>query len=190
MNVAIELTGMTGLVMHNERLADKQDEFARAIAEITSKRKKTAEDAAAIERLEFLGGLYYDPDVGVYVPAWNVVRCLEEAAKIRRLGTALIRALSVTTDRVVVEYSGPRKPPELWEAPAFRFRKSVGVQRNKVMRMRPIFRKWSVCLQAELLADVLDPSDLTEIANAAGRSIGLGDARKLGYGRFVAAVAA
>jgi len=188
MKVMVQLTGKTALVQHNVRLADKLDEYTKQIAEITGKRKKTEADEADIGKLEWFGGLYHDPEIGIYVPAWNVVRCFERAATITRLGTALIRAFAVSTDKLPLKYDGPAKPEKLWELQEYRWRTTVGVQRAKVTRVRPIFRRWSLELEAELLEDVLDPDDLRRIIDLAGRSEGLGDARKLGYGRFTAEV--
>ena len=189
MEIRLELTGGTPLVMHNIRLADKADDFAKSIAEITSKRKKTPADEAEIERLEWYGGLYHDPDLGLYVPSWNVIRCLERAATITRQGTALVRALAVSSDKLALHYDGPRKLDELWSKPEFRWRTTVGVQRAKITRVRPIFRRWAVTLDAHLLDTVLSPDDFMRIAELAGTSEGLGDARRLGYGRFAASVA-
>jgi hypothetical protein len=188
--VALELTGLTALVQHNVRLADKEDHFAKLIAELTGKRKRTEEDNEQIAHYEFLGGLYYDQDLGVHVPTRNIVRSIEDAGKITRQGTDVIRAVLFLEDRAKLEYDGPRLPEELWALPAFRFRASVGVQRSKVTRMRPIFRRWSLCAQADILTDVLDISAFRSIVEAAGRSAGLCDARKLGYGRFTATVVA
>jgi len=188
MKVIVQLKGATPLVQHNIRLADKLDDYTKQIAEITGKKKKTEADYADVEKLEWFGGLYYDPEVGIHVPAWNVVRCFERAATITKLGTTLIRALSVATLRLPLQYEGPASPEQLWKLAEFRWRVSVGVQRNKVTRMRPIFRHWGLDLEAELLEDVLDPDDLRRIIDLAGRSEGLGDARKLGYGRFTAEV--
>lgn len=190
MRTIIEFKGTTPLVMHNIRLADKRDEYARAIAEITGKRKRTESDDLDIERFEWRGGLYYDAEMGVYVPAWNVVRCLERAATITRQGASLIRALAVTTDRLPLTYEGPKDLDALAHRPEYQWRTSVGVQRNKVTRVRPIFRNWGLSLEAEVLEDVLNPDDLRRIAELAGRSEGLGDARKLGYGRFMIEMAA
>ena len=67
---------------------------------------------------------------------------------------------------------------------------AVGVQRSKVMRMRPIFRKWSLVVEAEYLEDVLNFETLSEIVSLAGRAEGLLEARRLGYGRSDAEVIA
>lgn len=186
MRVELRLTGISPLVMHNIRLADKHDEITMAIAELTDKkRNRTEADDREIERLEFLGGLYHEPGIGVFVPTANVVRCLENAAKITRQGAGLVRAVAVVTDKAPLVYQGPREPLKLWEQPEFRWRTQVGVQRGKVTRVRPIFRQWGLATEVELVEELFDRRDFERIAETAGRSEGLCDARKLGYGRFV-----
>lgn len=188
MRIVLQLDGITGLVMHNDRLADPDDQIVRAIKEITSKRTKTDADHAEVARLEWFGGLYHDAEAGIYLPTWNVVRCLEEAGKITKKGRSVIRAVAVASDKTPVLYDGPREPAKLWDRPEFRFRKMVGVGGKRIARMRPIFRRWAVALEAELLTDVMNIGDFEQIAEQAGRSEGLGDARKLGYGRFTVRV--
>jgi hypothetical protein len=191
MKVAIELTGVSPLVFHNARLADKADEIVREIASLTDKKtNRTDADDEQIGRLEWFGGLYYDAETGVYVPTWNVVRSLENGAKLTRKGATVIRAIAVSTDKAPLDYSGPREPKALEKLPEFRWRTQVGIQRGKVTRVRPIFRQWMLRVEAELADDLLDLRELQSIADAAGRSEGLGDARKLGYGRYTATVSA
>lgn len=188
MRVALQIEGMTPLVMHNIRLADKADEYARAIKELNDKKTKTDADYDEIARLEWFGGLYHDSEIGVYLPTWNVLRCLERGGVIIKKGTDIFRAVVVTSDRAEVKYEGPRDIKQLWDRQEFRWRTTVGVQRSKVTRMRPIFRRWSMVVEAELMEDVLNPSDFERVVELAGRTAGLGDARKLGYGRFMAEV--
>lgn len=188
MEILIELTGVTPLVMHSSRLIDSEDEIVRSIAELTGKRNKTDEDFRAVAKLEFLGGLYYDHSVGVHVPSWNLIRTFEQAGKATRQGTDIIRAVHLTTDKIPLIYSGPKTPEELWELPEHRFRTAVGVQRNKIIRMRPIFRQWQLSFEVELETDIMNPRDFEGIVAKAGRVEGLGDARKLGNGRFTATV--
>lgn len=188
MRVTIQLQGLTPLAMHNTRLADPEDHFTRAIKEITGKRKKTDVDQQEIARLEWHGSLYYDKTLGVSIPTWNVVRCLERAATVTRQGTTLVRALAVLQEAVPLEYEGPRDPEALYQRAEFRWRANVGVGRQRVIRVRPLFHQWGLHMEAELLEDVLDPADLRRIAALAGLAEGLGDGRKLGRGRFMAQV--
>lgn len=180
----IDLEGISPLVQHNIRLADKMDEITKAIADITGKRKKTEQDEAAIADLEFLGGLYHDQELGIYVTTWSIQRCLEEAAKVTRQGKAISRAVAFSVAQVPLKYEGPREPKALVAKPEFRWRTSVGVQGKKVTRTRPIFRRWSLSADVSLLEDVLDLDDFVAIVEHAGVMEGLGDARRLGYGRF------
>lgn len=185
MRILLKLTGRSGLVMHNPRMIDPEDEIVRAIAEITKKgSKQTDADRAEVARLEWFGGIYHDSEVGVHIPAWNVIKCINRGAVITRQGTDVLRAVSVLTDKLPLLYDGPRELVKLYDRPEFRFRKEVGIGQKKVMRVRPIFRKWSLEMEAELLEEAMNPDDLSRVATTAGLSEGLGDARKLGYGRF------
>lgn len=186
MRIILKIDGVTGLVQHNERLADEDDDYTRQIKAITSKRSnKTDADREEIARLEWYGGLYHDREIGVYVPSWNLIRCFERAAAMTRNGANVIRALSAVTDKLPLQYEGPRELAKLYALPEFRLRKMVGVGKNRVMRVRPIFRRWGLEFEAEFLEDVLNIEVLERIVEQAGRSEGLGDARKLGYGRFL-----
>src|SRR6478609_1208428 len=87
--------GGTPLIMHNERLADPLDSFAMALAQVTGIRKKTQADHEEIARREFFGGLYTEPTIDwpqpfdnclPTIPAWNVLRCLQEGAKRNKRG--------------------------------------------------------------------------------------------------------
>lgn len=187
MRVTIEMTGTTPLLCHNVQLADPDNPIVRQISTITSKRTKTPEDRAAIANLEWQGGLYVEDGVPV-VPTANIRRCLERAATLRKLGAALVRALIPYSVAVPIEHDGPRQIAELAKLPDYRDIRSVGVQRAKTNRCRPIFRTWALSMDAELLDDVLDFGDLVAVADLAGRVEGVGDGRKLGYGRFEASV--
>jgi hypothetical protein len=189
MDVNVILTGGTPLVMHNVRLADKLDEFAHQIALINAKKsKKTDADDAAIAELEWRGGIYHDPEIGVYVPTWNVVKCFNQAATVTRRGKDVYRAFLFETDKLRLGHDGPADIEALRARPEYRWRTSVGIGRSTVTRIRPIFRKWSLTLAGTLLEDVMDPEDFRDIVQLAGRSEGLGDARIMGYGRFTAEV--
>lgn len=171
--------------MHNPRMIDPEDEIVRAIKEITDKGKKqTDADRQQVARLEWFGGIYHEPDMGVYMPTWNIIKCINRGAVITKNGKDVLRSVSVMTDRVPLIYDGPKALEKLYDLKEFRFRKEVGIGQKKVMRVRPIFRRWSVELEAELIQEVMNPGDLLRVTETAGMSEGLGDARALGYGRF------
>lgn len=184
--VTVELTGTSPLVMHNRRLANPLDPIAKEIKKITSKRKKTEDDLLQIADLEWRGGIYSDPDLGVCVPTWNVLRSFEEAAKVTRQGRTIMRSVVMTDVNVPLQHDGPDDIDALWKDDRYRWYTDVGVQTSKLMRMRPIFPTWSCEVNAMLLTDVLDRDAFESIVAKAGLIEGIGDARKLGYGRYEA----
>lgn len=178
------------LLMHNERLADPLNPYARWLAELSGKRKKTERDHEEIGRREFLGAGYWsidgapDEQTGEpFIPTWNIVRCLQEAAKRHRLGQQVIRGIVPVEDETPLQYDGPRDAHELWKLGTFHSRKGVGVGTKRVMRTRPAFTDWKVEAELELDLTVLDPDVVHAIAFEAGRFIGLCDARPR-FGRF------
>lgn len=186
MNVLLIAEGTTPLVMHNERLADPLDEHTRGIARISKKRGKTDADLMEIGRLEFLGGLYMNGN-GPCIPATNILRCLQGGATRQKKGRDVLRGISPLLPQADLAYEGPREPDEMWTAGGFSLRKSVGIQRNRTMRTRPIFESWSLTLPVEVDPTLFDPDMLASIWRDAGRYEGLGEMRPV-YGKFRGAI--
>lgn len=201
MQVTLHLDGRTAsggsaLVMHNERLADPLDPFTQAIANVSKKRNKTTADYEEIAYLEFLGGLYTDPVAGYplngsspkpCIPAWNVLRCLQDGGRRHKRGMDVPRGIYPLTETAELIYDGPAEPDKLWKAGGFSLRKSVGVQRSRTMRTRPMFVDWQARLSIEVDATVFDLHTLQQIWKDAGIYAGLGEMRPI-YGRFAATI--
>jgi hypothetical protein len=195
----------TPLVMHNERLVDPLDEFVQEIATHTGKRgnNKTLSTHANISRLEFYGGLYTEPPLTlsfvegrtngasprVCVPANNIIRCLQQAgSQFDKKGQHVLRGIHQLEEYALLEYDGPDDPIELYKDPErFLLRKSVGVQRSRTMRSRPLFADWKLSLPIEVDQVVFNLETVRNIWAYAGRYVGLGEMRPI-YGRFVGEV--
>lgn len=190
MQLHVTLTGRSGLVMHNGRLADPIDDMAKAISEITDKRDKTPTDQEQIADLEWRGSLYFDRELGTYIPSGNVIRSFRDAATAWKLGEKVYDAVHLLTDKVPLAHDGPKNIDALAKKPEHRWRTTVRIGRNRTARTRPIFRQWTTSFDVELEESELKVEDFARIIERAGRLEGLGDARRLGYGRFVAEVTA
>lgn len=191
MKVILNLDGRTAsggsaLVCHNERLADPLDPIVREIGGITAKRKKTEADHLEIARLEFLGGLYTNGN-GPCLPAWNILRCLQDGARRHKRGLDVPRGIYPRAEHADIVYVGPRNPDEMWKAGKFSLRKTVGVQRSRTMRTRPIFTEWQAALPIEVDSTVFDLDTLAHIWKDAGIYAGLGEMRPV-YGRFAGTI--
>ena len=187
MQFRITFTGTAELLMHNARLANPLDPAAKAMKAVSSKRVKTDDDHEELARLEHLGSLYYDPEIGPYLPGQNIERCLVDAAKVTKSGVKVTRGVFVSTNINPLAYKGPRTPEDLWADENFRHMASVKVQQNRVMRCRPMFRQWRTEAEGTLDTRVLSLDELQGIADTSGAMIGIGDYRPR-YGRFTAEV--
>lgn len=184
-----KITGVRPVLMHNAQLSDPLNAHARAIKEISSKRKKTDADLEEMSRREWLGSFYWDDKMGPFVPETNLERMLRDAAKLNKMGTAVNRGL-IVTEPAKLEYNGPRDMTKLWEQrEKFSLRASVGVNQSRVIRTRPIFPEWSLRFTVEFDETVLRVSDIDGFVESAGRFVGLLEWRPK-YGRFTAEVVA
>lgn len=188
------LRGTRPLLQHNVRLVDPLDEYTQALrtASDEAKAKKTDEAHRRMADVEFEGSLYHDDEIGPYVKAEAVERCLRQAAGIgfKGYGAKVERGVLITamdqSDAIPLLYNGPREIAALRDDHNFRLRSAVGVGQNKVMRTRPRFPNWQIECVAHIDESQINASRFREIALYAGR-LGLGDHRPR-YGRFEAEV--
>ena len=193
--IRVTLDGATAangspLLMHNERLADPLDQYARWLAELSKKRSKTERDIEEIGRREFFGAGYWMIDEGPdkkvaepFIPAWNIVRCLQEAGTRHKLGKQVLRGIVPVNEEAHLTFDGPRSAAELWKAGTFHSRKGVSVGQRRVMRTRPCFTDWKLETDLEVDLTILDPDVVALLIFEAGRYVGVGDARPR-FGRF------
>jgi hypothetical protein len=202
MEYQLQSDGLCPIIFHNERLLDPLDDFTIAIAAVSKKRNKTNADHETIARLEFFGGFYTKPaltlDSGelvqgdnghavVGVPAWNILRCLQDGATRQKRGKDVLRGVHPLTDFIPLQYDGPQDVVELFEDGEFSIRKAVGIQRARTMRTRPMFVEWSLVLPVEVDMTVFDVATLRTIWRDAGIYAGTGEMRPV-YGRFTGTV--
>lgn len=186
--LSFRLTGISPLLMHNDRLADPLDEFAREMKKITSKKKKTDEDHEALARLEFLGGLYYRD--GVYMPLRCIEATIRDAAKMTKRGKDVQRAITaigIDEERARFIYAGPKDAEALFNQ-KFYDRRTVRVQMARNMRTRPKFNTgWQVEFDLAYDEEIFNEDTVIDVVDTAGRLVGLCDYRPR-YGRFTAEV--
>ncbi len=116
--IPFRLTGRTMLLMKSSAGVNPLNELVKARGNLTSKRPKqrTDDDIWEIYRLDFELSMYYDEELGPYIPGVNVEAAILEAAKIERSGPACKAGVSVVTDKMPLQYKGPRKIKDLWDA--------------------------------------------------------------------------
>ena len=173
------------MLLHNGQTANPLNKFARQLKAVSGKRNKTDEDFEALAKIEFLAGLYLNPKGEYTLPAHNVEAVMLEGARKNKNGRLVQGGVFVVDDPILVFEGSEKTPEELWAGGEHALMVSVRVQRNRVMRTRPLIPTgWT----AEILVQ-FDPATIEEPAirqafEVAGRERGIGDWRPK-YGRFV-----
>lgn len=191
--IAIEIKGTAPLMMHSDALVDPAHPLKRKMAQITSKhaKKKTDDDFDEVKRLEFQAGMYWDKELGPYLPGELVQAAIRDGAKMNRLGQEITRSVLVPETKVPLRYGSDvdsgqmrmaRDMESLWNAGYYDTR-SVVVSRARVLRTRPCFDKWAASFQVHLDDEHLNFDDFLAALLNAGKRTGIGDYRPR-YGRF------
>ncbi len=185
----VTITGVSPLLMHSARYANPLDPMTKAHKALTSKRKKTDEDYEAISKSEFFGGIYFDSNLGAYLPGLVIEAVIFEAAKQQKLGKTAKRSVVVIEDVIPLKYKGPKDIEGLYSDPNFVDIRAVKVGLQKVMRTRPKFNEWSATFTISFNPEQIEQRDVVRILQDAGSLIGVGDYRPR-FGKFDVAVAA
>ena len=188
----LNITGQSPLIMHNGAASDPMHPLAKQLKAITSKRPKTDEDHFEISRISWIAGLYLDSNGTIVLPGPNIFRALLNSARRVKKGPAVQGGVFVLGD-APLEYPGPRDLDALWGNgdSIYVDRRPVVLKGNRVPGVRPIFPTWAASFDVEIDESIINFDDFVEIAERAGRVIGVGDFRpeKSGpYGRFTAEV--
>ncbi len=195
--VTLELTGRPpGLVLNNGELADDTNPIAVQIAELVDagrgRKKLTDEQRERKDHLNWRGSLYVNQDGKLYLPANNLLRAIVAAAREYNLGTKIedrgAIMLEAAPPELIIDHDGPDDLKKLWADTRYRFRTLVNPNpssRNKGLLplMRPVFPGWSITTTAVIIPEMINWESFVKVMEAAG-NVGVGNARKIGYGRF------
>ena len=182
----VQLSGLS-LILHNGHLADPRNSFAKAIKEISGKRKKTDSDHEEMARLEFLGGLYTNGQE-LILPGYLIEAAIITGAKKTKQGPIAKMAIFADGDGSL-EFEG--KPDviseaeltKLFEAGNHHLTVGVKVQTSRIMRTRPLLRNWSTTVDLQYEDELANRSQVVQFLGDAGTQVGLCDWRPK-FGRF------
>lgn len=176
--VEFTMTGIAPLLMHSDRLADPIAPETIEHKKLTAKRLKSYEDHLNIARSEWMAGLLYEPDIGVYMSSQMIRASLVEGAKMFKLGKKITRAVMFTEHRgFALDYEGPKDPSKLWERREFTDKRSVKIGQARLMRYRPRFDAWSCSGSFILDTSQLSTGEILQCFETAGMYCGIGDYR-------------
>lgn len=189
----IKITGTQPLLMANPQTVDTFNIYAKEMKKITDKKtRKTDEDRLRYRDLEVRSKIYWDDDLGIYVPGtWvssAIAGCSFKKAKISK---ADIRAsVFVSDSKIKLSYSDENKvksPQDIVHNEWFRLIMNLRQGQVRVAKAVPIFHNWSFKTSVEFDDSFIDPETLKELLLHASKYGGFGDFRPT-FGRAAAEV--
>ena len=151
---------------------------------ISSKRTKTEEDLQKLSDLEWEGALYWDDEVGVYIPDENIEATIRNGAKMFRKGSDIAKYFNVVTMNNPLDYGENLTKEQLMADMKYRDVSPVNVKMAKILRTRPRFNMWQVSFEAIYDESKIDLETIIMAMEQAGSYVGLCDHRPK-YGKFV-----
>lgn len=186
--IKCEFHGVSPLIMHSCQCVNPLHPLSIAQKKINAKKKnKTDEDLAMLSDLEWEGGLYWNDEVGVYVPAENIEATIREGAKARRKGKDIVKGFMVEDMMVPLDIGESLTKEEMKADFRFRDVRAMRVKTSRVMRTRPRFNMWNIAFTAMYDENVLNFDEIVDAIEYAGQYVGLCDSRPK-YGKFSARV--
>ncbi|MEH2539233.1 MULTISPECIES: hypothetical protein [unclassified Bradyrhizobium] len=180
-HIKLRLVGVGPMLMRSSKLADPLDKTAKALAKVTSKRKKTDADHMRIAELEYRGALWLHHGMPC-LPQQTVKSVAVDGAKKTKMGE-IAKVAFRSEGAALLQYDGPKTADELWAAERFRHRAVVRVHGSLTVRTRPLFPEWSALIHGTFLPSMLDRDEIIGFYQTAGL-FGLGDYTPE-FGRFL-----
>lgn len=189
----ITITGISPLLQNNPQTVDPFNGYAKAKKAITNKRTaKTDDDLIELGNLETESKIYFDDEIGVYVPAtWLTEAIICTGFSVAKIGRAKMRGgLFATESKIKLKYRGMgnvRTITDVVMNPEFRHRMLLKQGQVRVPKDAPIFHDWSFETAVEFDDTVVDLGSLRRIVERSAKYGGFGDFRPT-FGRATAEV--
>ena len=179
----VRFKGVKPLLMANPQMANPLNHYKKEISKYTSKRNKTDEDHEEISRLQFLGHLYYDEEIGVYIPSEMIEASIVNGAKVTKNGKKIPLAVNVVEYKIPLIYKDMKTPDELFDDEDFVDVRFGVLNRSKILVTRPRFNQWEIVFNVDVDTSLLNVEEFVEAINNAGQRAGIGTYRPK-YGTY------
>ena len=186
--IKCEFHGISPIILHSCQCVNPLHPISLEMKKINAKKKKkTEEDLATLSDLEWEAGLYWDDEVGVYIPAENIEATIREGAKARRKGKDIVKGFMCETMMIPLNIGENLTKEEMKKDFRFRDVRTMRVQSSRVMRTRPRFTMWNISFVASYDENILNFDEVVDAIEYAGQYVGLCDSRPK-YGKFTARI--
>jgi len=188
----VKFNGISPLLLNNPQMVDVFNGYSKEMKKITNKRSKTDEDHLAISDIEMKAKIYWDDELGIYVPSrWLLAAFAKISFKTVKISKDNIRAgVFVVQDKAKLEYRGVKNVKtaiDVTQNPDFRHRMILPQQKIRIAKTTPIFHDWSFEFDIEFDDKIIDDTAMEQLLHHMGKYGGFGDFRPT-FGRALAEV--
>lgn len=189
----IKVTGLNYLLTNNPQTVDPFNRYSKAKKAITNKRTgKTEDDLIELGNIEAESKIYFDDELGVYVPTrWMTEAICTAAFRTIKVGKDKMRGgVFAVDEKAKLHYIGMEKVKTITDVvmnPEFRHRAMLPQGQVRVAKDFPIFKKWFFETAIEFDDTVVDFDGLRRITEYTAMYVGFGDFRPT-FGRATAEV--
>jgi hypothetical protein len=190
----ITITGIGPLLQNNPQTVDPFNSYKKecTLAYNRFKKSKTDEDLILSGNIDAESKLFFDKQLGVYVPVrWLTEQIITSAYGIIKVSRDNMRAgIFIVDDKAKLTYRGMNKVKTIHDVvldPQFRHRVILPQGKIRVTKDFPIFHDWSFSTIIEHDESVVDLTGITNILKRSAMYVGFGDFRPT-FGRAKAEV--
>ncbi len=186
-SLEVRFVGFAPLLQNNPQTVDTFNHFAKAKKKYTAKRAKTDEDVLALRVLEIESKVWWDDDLGVYVPSsWVMASIAKNAFKVAKIAKDKARGgIFAVESKAKLTYDGMsavKKLKDISKNERFNTTLILPQQQVRLCKAFPIFHKWSFEIELEYDDKIIDKDSLLDVLNYSAKYNGFGDFRPT-YGR-------
>lgn len=187
-SITFRITGRGPLMMDNNQTADPRNEYAKRLKELHKASKRKGADVDAIlEKQSILrvkAGLYWNKELGLYIPAANLRAAFIDGAKLDRMG-ANCKRYAIIAGPAKLIHNGSDDLDELANDPRYRYDSIMKSGMVQVPTTRAIVPEWSCEFTINYSGnDKMNRDDIIHFVTQSGNFCGIGASRGYGFGRF------
>ena len=182
-SLSFTITGVRPLLLNNPQCVDRFNGFTKRIKIINDKKtRRTEEDYLELADLEVASKLYFNEELGVYVPtSWVTEAIASTAFKVAKVSKATIRgSLFAVESKTKLSYDGMntvKEASDIVKNPKFRHSMILPQQQVRINKAFPVFHKWSFSLDLEYDDSQIDRDSVVRVLNHCATYGGFGDFR-------------
>lgn len=186
--------GISPLLMNNPQTVDPFNKYTKMKKPLTDKRgkSKTEDVIQQIRDIEVESKLYFNDDIGVYVPTrWVMASIAQNGYALTKKSKAKFRgSVFMVDEKAKLNYDGMEKVKTKTDiVKNEQFVTTLILPQNgvRLAKSSPIFHKWSFTVEIEYDDGIVDFQDIKTTLEYSAKYGGFGDFRPT-YGRAIAEV--